>query len=256
MRTRNLRSGFFVKILVSALAFRFTKSSADGFITPPRAFSVAAHHDIALHQHSPLPYQTRLPKLLPITVRGGQLQSSLVDSLWKQHPFVAAALVCAIKAFAADVVAQRRQLSAQSATNTSMDRKRTLAFVLYGALYQGMVQEFIYNHLYSRLFGDSPTLSVIATKVAFDAIFHNALVCVPMAYIVKACVFRYSLREGLRRYLDDVLHHGLLLKYYSIWIPVNFCVYAFIPKHWRITTMAVVSFFWMTILSTIASRKR
>jgi hypothetical protein len=199
---------------------------------------------------------------------GGKLQASgLVDGLWKQHPYLAAAIVCAIKAAAADLVAQRRPQQprgpSQSGSGKSSDQatapidaKRTLSFVLYGALYQGMVQEFIYNNLYSRMFGDRPTLAVIAAKVGFDAIFHNALICVPMAYIVKAIVFRYSLMEGLRRYRDDVLHHGLLIKYYCIWIPVNFCVYAFIPKHFRITTMAFVSFFWMTILSTIASRTR
>lgn len=197
---------------------------------------------------------------------GGKLQASgLVDGLWKQHPYLAAAIVCAIKAAAADLVAQRRpqqQGPSQSGGKSNdkavvpIDAKRTLSFVLYGALYQGMVQEFIYNNLYSRMFGDSPTWAVIAAKVGFDAVFHNALICVPMAYIVKAIVFRYSLTEGLRRYRDDVLHHGLLIKYYCIWIPVNFCVYAFIPKHFRITTMAFVSFFWMTILSSIASRTR
>lgn len=254
MTTRRLGAGFFVRILLSTLTLPFIKSSVDGFSKPPQLF--AGRGLVLPLQRQKVPMiAKRLQKTHPIIVRGGHLQSSLVDGLWKRHPFLAAALVCAIKAAAADLVAQRRQLFVES-ENDKIDGRRTLAFVLYGALYQGMVQEFIYNNLYSRLFGDSPTISVIATKVAFDAVFHNALVCVPMAYIVKACVFRYPLQEGLRRYRDDVVHHGLLLKYYSIWIPVNFCVYAFIPKHWRITSMAMVSFFWMTILSTIASRKR
>jgi Mpv17 / PMP22 family len=271
-----------VKIILSVLMiFHFTSlahsTTADGFTSGAAGLSaamLAANRRFLMYD---LTSTTRSPHSLSPTITtirgggGGQLQAAgLVDGLWKQHPFLAAAIVCAIKAAAADLVVQRRQqqqsnkvghdkttttMTTTKAT-TKIDAKRTLAFVLYGALYQGVVQEYIYNTLYSRMFGDHPTLAVIATKVGFDAIFHNALICVPMAYIVKAIVFRYSPLEGLRRYRDDVLHHGLLIRYYCIWIPVNFCVYAFIPKHFRITTMAVVSFFWMTILSTISSRPR
>jgi len=201
--------------------------------------------------------------------RGGtsttQLQSTgafvVLDAFWKANPLIAAAVVCATKSTLADIVAQRRQQQQQQAKSTSggafkLDSRRTLSFMIYGALYQGMAQELIYNNFYTFLFGSATTARVVAKKVLFDAFFHNALVCIPMAYAVKAFVFQYSLVTGIRQYIDDVMHHGLLLKYYAIWMPVNAMIFTIVPTHWRITVMAVVSFFWMIVLSTISSRSR
>ena len=202
--------------------------------------------------------------------RGGrsptQLQSTgalvVLDTFWKANPLIAAAVVCATKSTLADIVAQRRQHHQQQQANITnggafkLDSRRTLSFMIYGALYQGMAQELIYNNFYTFLFGSASTPRVVAKKVLFDAFFHNALVCIPMAYAVKAFVFQYSLVTGIRQYIDDVMHHGLLLKYYAIWMPVNAMIFTIVPPHWRITVMAVVSFFWMIVLSTISSRSR
>ena len=171
-----------------------------------------------------------------------------INTFWKAHPLVAAATVCATKASLADVVAQR--------SNEKFVLRRTVAFLIYGALYQGMVQELIYNNLYSYLFGTGTNFAVAIKKVLFDAFFHNALICIPMAYAVKAFVFQYPIRKGIQQYIDDVVHHGLLLKYYALWMPVNAMIFTIVPPHLRISVMAVVSFFWMIILSTISSRKR
>lgn len=190
--------------------------------------------------------------------------ASTLDTFWKsQNPFVTAALVAGTKAVLADLVAQKRQQQQQPPTDspgktaTMIDRRRSLSFLIYGSLYQGCAQELIYNNLYTYLFGSATTAKVVVRKVLFDAVFHNALVCIPMAYAVKALVYgTYSVREAIKQYIDDVLHHGLLLKYYAIWMPVNAMIFTIIPPHWRISVMAAVSFFWMMILSTISSRKR
>lgn len=69
-----------------------------------------------------------------------------VNEFWKSHPVVAGGGVCAIKALLADLLAQKVQNASSSMTNSSgsnsqphkrFDRRRTFAFVLYGALYQG-----------------------------------------------------------------------------------------------------------------------
>ena len=182
-----------------------------------------------------------------------------IDAFWKAHPLIAAAVVCSTKACLADLVAQHRQQRKESTTaakQKKLDIRRTISFVVYGALYQGMAQELIYNNLYTYLFGSATTARVVAKKVLFDAFFHNALVCIPMAYAVKSFVFNYSLATAIRQYIDDVVHHGLLLKYYALWMPVNAMIFTVVPTHWRISVMAVVSFFWMIILSTISSRAR
>jgi protein Mpv17 len=178
-----------------------------------------------------------------------------LNTFWQRHPFVAAALVCSTKASAADAVAQQRQHSKLN-VGTSFDVRRNLSFILYGALYQGIAQEFIYNNCYTFLFGSGSDPATVLKKIVFDAIFHNALVCIPVAYVVKASLFQHSPGEAIRRYVDDVRYHGLLWKYYAIWMPTNFLIYTFVPTHLRITVMATVSFFWMIILSTISSRER
>ena len=83
----------------------------------------------------------------------------------------------------ADLVAQKRQESLVNddsgdggdgkaktpSTATKFDMKRNMAFTLYGAIYQGMAQEFIYNHMYSIWFGISSTnIRTILSKVLFD----------------------------------------------------------------------------------------
>ena len=87
------------------------------------------------------------------------------------------------KASMADLVAQKRQESLVNddsgddgdgkaktpSTATKFDMKRNMAFTLYGAVYQGMAQEFIYNHMYSIWFGISSTnIRTILSKVLFD----------------------------------------------------------------------------------------
>jgi hypothetical protein len=203
---------------------------------------------------------------LQATTTAAAAAFAAIDTLWKANPLIAAAIVCAIKASTADLVAQKRQQRVHSDVDTTtscrshpefkLSVRRTLSFAIYGAMYQGMAQELIYNNLYTCMFGSGKTMDVVVMKVLFDAVFHNALICIPMAYAVKAFVFQYSLATGIRQYIDDVRHHGLLLKYYTLWMPVNAMIFSIIPNHWRITVMAMVSFFWMIILSTISSRVR
>ena len=192
--------------------------------------------------------QTRSTALRETRLR---LAPAFADTFLKANPLVGAAIVCAFKAGLADLVAQSRNKNGKH-----LDVRRSASFIVYGALYQGCAQELIYNNFYTWLFGSSTSLRVAVRKVLFDAVFHNAMVCIPMAYLVKSFVFRFSPRTAIRQYIDDVMYHGLLIKYYAIWMPTNLCIFTVIPEHWRITVMACVSFFWMVILSTVSSRPR
>ena len=65
---------------------------------------------------------------------------------------------------------QGKAKNSPSTTATKkFDMKRNIAFTIYGAVYQGMAQEFIYNHMYSIWFGISSTnIRTILSKVLFD----------------------------------------------------------------------------------------
>lgn len=195
--------------------------------------------------------------------------ATAIDVLFQTCPYVAAALTCGIKASSADFVAQLRHQQHkddnQSNNNiigteeshpsvVGVDWKRNLSFLLYGAIYQGIAQEFIYNRLYQQWFGAGTSIPVVLTKVAFDLLIQTSLVTLPLAYLTKALVGgNYSLGEALRRYRADVVHHGLLKKYYMLWGPVQCVTFGIVPEHYRVSFMACVSFFWLIVLSSISS---
>ena len=192
------------------------------------------------------------------------------DAFWKNSPYTAAAVFCGIKASAADFVAQRRHRTIESGKDLDVvmnkdgslsvkqpekvNLQRNMAYILYGSMYQGLTLEFIYNHLYPKMFGTGIDLVTVASKVMFDMLLQTTLVTLPIAYMSKAVIFRYSFREAFRRYIDDIKNHKLLVKYYMLWFPVMSITFSVVPEHFRVTFIAMVSFFWLIILSSIANK--
>ena len=85
------------------------------------------------------------------------------------------------------------------------------------------------------------------------ALAATPLLCLPVLYLVKAAVLRRPLREGLRRYVEDA-RRDLLLKYWALWTPVQCLTFGVVPPQWRVPFIALVSFFWLLVLSSISSR--
>lgn len=151
----------------------------------------------------------------------------------------------------------------------SLDMSRNLAFLLYGGVYQGLAQQFMYSNLFPDLFGDSSTWQSVAMQVGFDMLIIGPFLCLPVAYAVKSIFQSSSDKEveeeedapnmkdrvlsGLDKYVEDVMERGLLLKYWALWIPVQTLTFGVIPHHFRVAFVAAVSFFWVTILSSISA---
>uniref|UniRef100_A0A7S4K7P4 Peroxisomal membrane protein MPV17 n=1 Tax=Odontella aurita TaxID=265563 RepID=A0A7S4K7P4_9STRA len=196
---------------------------------------------------------------------------SAVDEFYRTAPLQSAFLTCGVKASMADAVAQRIDdddsegggnqddairvgvdamgFDGEDVGQQSFSPLRNLAFILYGGLYTGCAQEIIFNEIYPRIFGASPSALTVAKEVAVDSFVVAPLLCLPIAYFTKAVVFNYSPREGLRRYAEDVRLKGLLAKYWALWIPVQTLTFTVVPEHLRIAFVAMVSFFWFIILS-------
>ena len=104
------------------------------------------------------------------------------------------------------------------------------------------------------MFGAGTDWATVATKVLFDQLVLTPFVCLPVAYLVKAAVFQTPLRSGLERYVQDA-RKDLLLKYWALWTPTQCLTFSVVPEHLRIVFIAVVSFFWLIILSNITNRK-
>lgn len=201
---------------------------------------------------------------------------STLDAFAQSSPYAAAATICGFKASMADMIAQKRayrkreekereDAAASNSTDAvaslvveenKADWKRNVAFIVYGSLYQGVTQEFVYNHVYPVWFGTGTGVTVVLSKVCFDLLIQTTLVTLPIAYLTKSVIYRYSFKEAIRRYVDDIQNHGLLKKYFLLWGPVQCLTFSVVPEHWRITWVACVSFFWLIILSTIAGKAR
>mmetsp|Transcript_28056 Transcript_28056/g.67594 ORF Transcript_28056/g.67594 Transcript_28056/m.67594 type:complete len:279 (-) Transcript_28056:47-883(-) len=194
-----------------------------------------------------------------------------VDTFYKTMPLASAFMTCGVKASLADIVAQKRAAKevAQTAQtddyendtlilgeidSAPFEKRRNLAFFLYGGLYQGMAQEIIFNEAFPIIFGQGTDLQTVFSKVLFDSLVITPLLCLPVAYFVKSVIFQYSFKEAINRYTDDVLKNGLLVKYWSLWSPVQCLTFGVVPQHLRIAWIAFVSFFWLIIFSSISAK--
>eukprot|EP00584_Thalassiosira_punctigera_P001234 CAMPEP_0172527082 /NCGR_PEP_ID=MMETSP1067-20121228/1853_1 /TAXON_ID=265564 ORGANISM="Thalassiosira punctigera, Strain Tpunct2005C2" /NCGR_SAMPLE_ID=MMETSP1067 /ASSEMBLY_ACC=CAM_ASM_000444 /LENGTH=214 /DNA_ID=CAMNT_0013310747 /DNA_START=150 /DNA_END=791 /DNA_ORIENTATION=- len=154
-----------------------------------------------------------------------------IDNFYKTMPLASAFFTCGIKASLADMVAQKRaakeifQADGDDYTEndalildnievTPFEKRRNVAFLLYGGLYQGMAQEVIFNDIFPILFGQGDDLPTVFSKVLCDSMIVTPFICLPVAYIVKSFIFQYSLVEAFARYKDDILKNGLLTKYW------------------------------------------
>ena len=84
-----------------------------------------------------------------------------------------------------------------------------------------MAQEVIFNEVFPFIFGQGTDIPTVLSKVLCDSLIVTPFLCLPVAYIVKSIIFQYSFVEAIRRYTDDVMKNGLLVKYWSLWAPVQ-----------------------------------
>ncbi|KAL7550462.1 hypothetical protein ACHAWF_013687 [Thalassiosira exigua] len=224
--------------------------------------------------NTPSPHhRRRLPSPKPAQRKGAtDLQYAplpVVDDFLFHSPYAAAALVCGIKASAADAVAQfqewkesmvkqeqEQQVDAsrkEEEPSSWADVKRNVAFVAYGSLYQGLTQEYIYNHLYPVWFGTGADWTVVLSKVAFSLLIQTTLLTLPSLYLIKGIIEQTSFLDAMKKYISDIKNQQLLQKFYALWGPVLTITFSVVPEQWRVTFIAFVSFFWLIILSGISN---
>ena len=190
---------------------------------------------------------------------------SAVNAAFEGNPYAAGAFVAGFKASTADIIAQRRQIrkvsSEKKAVETNrkaskgLDIQRTLGFLLYGAIYQGLAQEYTYNHLYPILFGTETTTINVLKKVFCDMFVQTPVLTLPIAYYSKALLVGNSFKEAMEHYVEDIKKRGLLFKFWALWTPVQCMTFSIIPEHFRVSFIALVSFFWVIILSSLSAAK-
>ena len=169
-------------------------------------------------------------------------------------------LTAAFLASAADGMAQY----ADGCAPGRFDVRRNIAMVLYGGIVSGVCVECMYGHVFPLIFRSEGSMGVVGgwggslframRMTILDECVNAPLLWLPPAYVAQAIVYRTPKREALRKYLTDVREHGLLTKYWSLWIPMSIVNFSIVPLHFRVAFVAFVSFFWMIILSLVANR--
>ena len=190
---------------------------------------------------------------------------SAINTAFELNPYAAGAFVAGVKAGSADLLAQKRQIRLAKAEKDpqevetekpkGLDVQRALAFLLYGAVYQGLAQEYTYNHLYPILFGTETTVTNVLKKVFCDMFVQTPLLTLPIAYYAKAVLVGNSFKHAMAHYVDDIKNRGLLFKFWGLWTPVQCLTFSIIPEHFRVSFIALVSFFWVIILSSLSAAK-
>jgi len=206
---------------------------------------------------------------------------NMIDTLFREAPYIAAFTTCSIKASIADVVAQYYENIENveiegSSQDTRLSRtlnsgngfldvelfdeenlskvKRNFLFFLYGGCYQGCLQLFLINTLYPIWFGSGNDLQTVLTKSLFDNFVSGPLICLPLAYAMKGMILNSTVEESLQQCWNEVRYKGLMLKYWAIWIPAQCITFSVIPEHLRILFIAFVAFFWLILLSTVTCK--
>lgn len=206
-----------------------------------------------------------------------------VSDFYQNFPMQSAILTCGVKASLADSLAQFKD-SVTSATATTLNKndnnkvqfsqqqqqqqrkaaaddvddsfnwefRRNMAYVLYGGIFVGLMCHLEYNLLFPRLFGMDHSFTTIAEKVVFDDFVSAPLAWLPPAYLIKAWVYDYSMKEGLQKYWRDICENDLLIKYWTIWVPAQTVSFSVVPDHLRVAFMASISFFWFILFSSVS----
>mmetsp|Transcript_12964 Transcript_12964/g.27946 ORF Transcript_12964/g.27946 Transcript_12964/m.27946 type:complete len:252 (+) Transcript_12964:721-1476(+) len=229
--------------MLSAIASLLLLSTAMAFspTTNPLHNAVAPHYTA----HS----STRPSNAVNTVNNAPPLRMSLndVSDFYAQFPLQAAVLTCGVKASVADGIAQVRS------DVDNLEFRRNLAYIIYGGIFIGALCHYEYDVLFPLLFGSEHSLTTSFREVIFDNFVSGPFVWLPPAYLIKAIVYDYPLREGVRKYTTDVTEHGLLQKYWTVWIPAQSVSFTVVPDHLRVAFMACVSFFWFIIFSTVSS---
>lgn len=196
------------------------------------------------------------------TLQGTESAFEVIDNVYRDFPYQAAFVTCSVKASAADLLAQLRT-ARKEATNFIVDTgtdivqdvgiqrnqielTRNFGFIVYGGFYQGLLQYYLYCHLFPLWFGHERDLATVLTQVTFDTLIIAPFLCVPSCYVIKGVIEGNTLQEGVGKYVYDLKNTDLILNYCKIWVPASVLSFGVVPEHLRIPFIALVSFFWLS----------
>lgn len=181
---------------------------------------------------------SRLSRLIGAPVRAYSRAS-------KSLPLTVAFATCFVKGSASDAVTQ-----CIVEGKNKIDWKRNVAFSTFSAAYLGCGQHYIYNVLFTRLFGAGFDWTTVLKKVAADGLWHVPCLYLPLYYAFEDTVLADGPLHGLRRYSNE--WWDCMKPYWSMWTFFHVANFRFTPPELRIASVACMSFLWLMVLSNIS----
>lgn len=162
-----------------------------------------------------------------------------------RNPFATAVVVTAAKTTLADIMTQKIFEGSEE-----LDQRRTLAFAVFGASYQGAGQFFLWNLLMPRIMPIARFGWV--SRVAFVNVVADPLFFFPSFYSIKTFIHSPGMapldcvETGLREYSQNYWQDWK--NSWMVWLPGH-CVTARLPAHLKVPFVAAASFGYVCILS-------
>ena len=175
-------------------------------------------------------------------------------SFLKRHPFLSAISITTVNAVVADLMTQLVFQKSIAGWNA----QRTLVFGVFGLLYQGMVQYFIVNGVWEKVFPGTSKRAVFS-KICAMNLLSDPLFFMPTFYIFQQAMTTGMAGASLTSSITTIVSTALssykancLIDWrnsWMVWFPGHAVTYGVMPSHKRIPWMAFLSFFYMCILS-------
>ena len=189
----------------------------------------------------------------PLSCRSGSAITSLPSPLLarisgtvREWPLTVAMGCMAAKAAVVDVsvqcVVERRE---------AIDRRRTATFAIFGCLWMGGAQYFIYSRWMEAIVIPSSAAATAAAKVCFDQLVYVPGLFLPVFFVVN-CSMRgepHPLQAAREQYEREL---WLTLK--TTWPPsfvMQYVGFRLVPPHLRIPYVAACSLFSTALLSML-----
>jgi hypothetical protein len=164
-------------------------------------------------------------------------------------PYMMAYCTCFAKGCVATSIAMATEPS-KSSDEKNLRRFFNYAAV-FGGVYCGMGQHFLYNSLYPRLFGATQSFSVAGMQIMTECCVANPFIAMPLYYCCKAVIEgEGTVESGLAQYREEFWQ--VFQEYCLFWVPAHVVTFGFMPPQFRIAWVASVSVAYLSRLSFVS----
>lgn len=123
-----------------------------------------------------------------------------------------------------------------------LDKPRMLSAGLFGGLWQGCGQYFVYNVAFTSLIRAGTCTKTVLKKLAADCFIHTPFMWLPVNLSMYEMIKNGSLNRVPDRWRSEVI--PTMKVYCMVWPGVNFLNFMFVPIELRMTVIFFASIFW------------